>query len=144
MDSAAWVLDLLTAPATPLYGMLLIVSVMAWRASVQGFPAIILALVERRRATAAEKAADWERLRDEVKRLSAENEQCHEDLAKERECRHRDVSALRDDLNAAKGRIAELEGYMMGAGKANQEAAGIVAIERINRAIDKDKGGGGE
>jgi hypothetical protein len=119
MDSARWIVDLLTSPATPLYGMLLIVGVMAWRVSVQGLPAIMLAFVERRRVTAAEKAADWDRLRDEVKR---QGDEIREVRANEQDCQRK--------LNDALRRLATIEGFQVGRGEGHNEAQVILSAER--------------
>lgn len=79
---------------------------------------------ESRRDRASIEAGQYERMDARVQYLEQREAECQEKL----------TDAVR--------RIAELEGYMMGAGKANQEAAGIVAIERIGRALDKGKGDG--
>lgn len=86
------------------------------------------ALLERRKAIAAEKEADWTRIRAEVTRyvdrlaaVERHDEECQR------------------QLNEALRRLAEVEGYMMGQGKARQDAATIVATERL---LDRDKEGG--
>lgn len=78
--------------------------------------------ISYRRAKAEEKAADWSRLRDHCNFLMAAEETC------------------RSELNDVKGRLATLEGYMAGQGRAYQEAAGINALERLGRN-DKKPGG---
>lgn len=92
-------------------------------------PAIMERLNERRRDRAAIEGDQYERMDARLQRLEQSEE----------ECQHKLVDALR--------RIAELEGYNIGQGMARQEAAVIVATERIAGAIDKkngDKGGNGK
>lgn len=83
-----------------------------------GAPAMFQQWIAYKRAKAEEKAADWSRLRDHCNFLMQAEEKC------------------RSELNDVKGRLANLEGYMAGQGRASQEAAGIVAIERLK---DRDK-----
>lgn len=85
-----------------------------------GAPAMFEQWVALRRANAEEKAADWSRLRDENKRL---DDRCIRLEAAEERCRI--------ELSSVKERLSTLEGYMAGQGRASQEAAGIVAIERL-------------
>lgn len=113
MDSARWIVDLLTSPATPAWGVFLIVAVFAWRASVAGFPAIILSLVERSKAKAAAKEADWTRLRDE--RNTA--------------VQSRDAWMLR--AIAAEGQQARLEAIDLGQGEVRNQQATEAAYERL-------------
>lgn len=49
----------------------------------------------------------------------------------------------RKELAETERRVAELEGFMMGQGKARQDAANIVAVERLTdaRARDEEKKG---
>lgn len=74
-----------------------------------------------RRAKAEEKAADWTRLRDHCNFLMDAEERC------------------RTELNDVKSRLATLEGYMAGQGKASQEAAGVIALERLGRQKNPEK-----
>lgn len=78
-----------------------------------GAPAMLDRWLAWRAAKAAEKAADWSRLRDEVIRLSEAEHRCRNELA--------DVTR----------RLATLEGYNIGRGKAVQEASTIVAVDRL-------------
>ena len=88
-----------------------------------GAPAMFQQWIAYKRAKAEEKAADWSRLRDHCNFLMSAEENC------------------RSELNEVKGRLATLEGYMAGQGRASQEAAGIVAIERMEASHRKtDKG----
>lgn len=80
-----------------------------------GAPAMFEQWIAYKRAKAEEKAADWSRLREHCSFLMEAEERC------------------RVELNEVKSRLASLEGYMAGQGKASQEAAGIVAIERLTK-----------
>lgn len=95
------------------------------------WPLIMDKLNEQRRDGAAEKAADWTRLRDEVNRLSEAEKQCRRDYA-ELHRQHMDVIE----------RLTSLEGYMAGQGKASQEAAGVIALERVERNHKKSDNSG--
>lgn len=105
----------------------------AWTATViiallvlrmwNGAPAMFEQWISYKRAKAEEKAADWQRLREHCAFLMLAEENC------------------RTELNDVKSRLATLEGYMAGQGRAHQEAAGIVAIERLGRN-DKKPGDG--
>lgn len=85
-----------------------------------GAPAMFEQWIAYKRAKAEEKAADWQRLRDHCAFLMLAEENC------------------RSELNDVKGRLANLEGYMAGQGRAHQEAAGVIALERL-RENDKPK-----
>lgn len=87
-----------------------------------GAPAMFQQWIAYRRAKAEEKAADWSRLRDHCSFLMEAEERC------------------RSELNEVKSRLATLEGYMAGQGRASQEAAGVVALERMNRNDRKPDG----
>lgn len=127
VQSAAWTITAL-------------VMLFVWR-MWNGAPAMFAQWIAYRRAVAEEKAAHWNRLQDEIARLSAAERKCREDfdgLHKNFLQRgHEHASELAD----LKAQIAEMRGYFAGYGKASQEAAGIVALERLK---DKDgpKGGG--
>lgn len=98
-----------------------------------GAPAMFAQWIAYRRAKAEEKAAHWNRLQQEIARL---DESAKESRAAEARCN--------EELYGVKTRLATLEGYQAGYGRAAQEAAGIVAIERLNKAEKPDgpKGGG--
>lgn len=96
-------------PWTPLYVGMLAVAVAAWRV----LPGVMERINERSRDRASIEAAQFERMDARLQRLEASEERCRADLAQ------------------AAHRIAELEGYMMGQGQARQEAANIVAVERL-------------
>lgn len=93
------------------------------------FPRWRLSANETRRDAAAERAGDFTRIRDEVdrldkrvRRLEAENEECHSNLAD------------------ATRRIAELEGYNLGKGEAREHAQLIVSADRQERAKPPPQG----
>lgn len=91
-----------------------------------GAPAMFEQWIAWRRARAEHKAAEWGRLLNENKRI---DERCIRLEAAEERCR--------SELIEVKERLASLEGYMAGQGRASQEAAGIVAIERLGRDGEK-------
>lgn len=87
-----------------------------------GGPAMFGQWIEYRKSIHAEKSSDWTRLREEIDRLSKSEKQCREDFAA-LHSQHMDLSR----------RIAELEGYQIGQGRASQEAAGVIALERLKK-----------
>lgn len=93
-----------------------------------GAPAMFAQWIAYRTHKASEKAAHWNRLQVEIARLSEA----------ERKCRA-DFDELHDGFVKVKAEIAELRGYQAGYGRASQEAAGVVAIERLG---DGPRGGG--
>jgi hypothetical protein len=117
--------------------LVVLVFILLWR-GWQYVPAIITAWSARRKALADEKDADWTRIRGEAKLYADEAHRYSDRLAaverREDECREQ----LRDALH----RLAQVEGFMMGQGKARQEAANIVAIERLTDKQNGDKGEG--
>jgi chromosome segregation ATPase len=86
-------------------------------------PAIMERLNERRRDRASIEGEQYARMDQRTRHLE---DRCDELERREDECR--------TELNIAKGRIAELEGYMTGQGKARQDAAGIVALDRLENS----------
>lgn len=80
-----------------------------------GAPAMFEQWIAYKRAKAEEKAAAYNQLREHCSFLIEAEERC------------------RVELNDVKGRLATLEGYMAGQGRASQEAAGVVALERLER-----------
>lgn len=103
--------QLLLTPATPLWFGLLMASVYVYRHS----PDMLRAFAEWAKARAVIKGDRLDRAHSRLDRLEDREEECQRQLA----------DALR--------RLAEVEGYMMGQGKARQDAAGIVALERLER-----------
>jgi hypothetical protein len=85
-----------------------------------GAPAMFQQWIEWRRLVAAAKTADWDRRGEELARL---DERCIRLEEAEQTCR--------EELANAKGRIAVLEGYQIGQGMAAQQAAGVVALDRL-------------
>lgn len=105
----------------------LVVLLLAWRGWPH-VPAIMSAWVARRQAIQAAKDADWVRIRDEATRL---DERCQRLEESEERCR--------EELRDVKDRLAQVEGFMIGQGHARQDAARIVAVERL-----EDKKGEGK
>lgn len=118
----------------------MVVVLVAWR-GWQHVPAIVSAWTQRRQAILAERMADWDRRGDEIERLIKRVDQLEHN---EQDCQEK--------LRTALGRLAQVEGFMMGQGKARQDAAGIVAAERLGnargradqRALDRDDEGSGK
>lgn len=104
IQSAAW-----TATA-----IFMLLAVRLW----SGTPAMFQQWIAYRSHQAEAKLADWNRLREEIKRLSEAEERCRRDYG--------DLYAQHMDMVR---RIAELEGYMTGQNKASQEAAEIATLE---------------
>lgn len=93
-----------------------------------GAPAMFGKWIEWRVAKAAEKAADWTRLRGEIDRYGTRIEYLEQ---REEECQRK--------LAEAEGRIAKLEGYEQGRGEARQETAVLRSAERIVKRKDEGK-----
>lgn len=92
-------------------------------------PALMGRWIEWRQAKAAEKAADWTRLRDEIDRLWDE---CASLRKAVKECEEREGEWMHRAIAA--------EAALIGGGKARQEAARIVATERIADSKKRDAG----
>jgi hypothetical protein len=92
----------------------LVICLLVWR-MWNGAPQWLDRWLEWQKIKNAKKAADWDRLRDEIIRLSEGEQRCRQELA--------DVTR----------RLAILEGYEIGRGRADQEAARIVAVERLGK-----------
>lgn len=116
LESAAWIV----------VALIFLLVVRMWN----GAPALLEQWILYKQTKAAEKLSDWNRLRDEIKRLSDSEQQCRRDFQQ----LHRDYLDLRNEL-------ADLRGYLAGQGRASQEAAGIVAIERLGRDDKKSRNG---
>lgn len=125
-------LNLILSTRNGVWATFLVVVLLAWR-GWQYVPSIMSAWTARRQAILAERMADWDRRGDEIERLTKRVDQLEHN---EQDCQVK--------LRGALGRLAEMEGYMMGQGKARQDAAGIVAIERLTKDRDgeRDEGGG--
>lgn len=112
LESAAWAA----------VAMLFLLVVRMWN----GAPAIMETWILYKQSREAAKAGDWHRLREEIRRLSESEERCR-----------RDYQQLHRQHMEVIERLSALEGYMAGQGKASQEAAGIVALERLKDKKDK-------
>jgi septal ring factor EnvC (AmiA/AmiB activator) len=114
----AWI----TSAAPPMYALALGCAVLA----VRFYPHWKQKWTEARTAEDAIVGNQWKRFQDEIDRLVNRitdiEKKCDRLEASEERCK--------SDLADAKRRIAELEGYDEGQGRARQEAAGIVARER--------------
>lgn len=115
----------LTSPAPPIWAAVIAAAVLVIRA----FPSWKQRWTEARTAEDAITGHQWTRLTGEIGRL---DERVQTLEKSEERCR--------EELADAKNRIAELEGYNIGVGKSRQEAADIVARERLaDRAIRNRK-----
>lgn len=92
-----------------------------------GLPQLLDKWLAYRTARAAEKAADWTRLRDEIERLQA---WCSELQKEVDECRRREGEWM--------ARAIAAEAAHLGFGEAHQEAQRILSAE-INLDADKNK-----
>ncbi len=108
----AWI----TSAAPPAYALLLGCAVLA----VRFFPVWKQKWTEARTADDAIVGNQWKRFQEEITRLDGR-------CARLEESEERCQAALSD----ATRRIAELEGYEIGKGRAAQEAQGIVSAERL-------------
>lgn len=99
----------------------------------KGWPAIMGRLNERRRDAAAEEAGDWARIRAERDQARAERDRIHALWIK---CEEEKMAAL--------SRAVTAEAALQGIGRAREEAAAIVAVERLHDAAKTNgpKGGG--
>lgn len=114
--------------------ILFIICLFVWRMWNSG-PAIGETWILWQQTKAAEKVSDWTRLRDEIRRLSEAEQQCRSDYA----FLHTQHMELHKQYSELHSRITHLEAYYAGQGRASQEAAGIVAIERMKDREGKDK-----
>ena len=102
---------------------------MAAVALFKAWPGIMERINERQRDAEAEKAGDWARLRDEIKRLDA---RCDHLQGEVDDCRKREGEWM--------SRAIAAEAFQMGQGDALQDAARIVAIERLTDASKREDG----
>lgn len=102
-------------------------------AAVKISPAWVARMNERARDKAQERNEDWNRLREEIgrlaKRVGTLEETCDMLSRKVRECEAREISWMR--------RAIQAEAALMGQGEAKQEAARIVAVDRLMDKEDK-------
>lgn len=96
--------------------ILALVAMRVW----SGLPQLLDKWLAWRTAKAEERSADWRRLREEIIRLSEAEKRCREDYA-----------ALHAKHMEVIERLTALEAYHLGQGRASQEAAGIIALERM-------------
>ena len=101
------------------------------------WPAIMARINERKRDAHVEKSSDWQRLRDEIKRLDARIDAL---LGRCDELQH-EVDACRQREHEWMRRAIAAEAFQLGQGEARQDAANIVAVERI---VDPNKHKGPE
>ena len=109
---------------------------MAFVAMFKIWPLIMARINERRRDTASEKASDWERLRDEVGRLSGRVEALERKVD---DC-ERERDAERTRANAAEAELIRFRAYHEGTGQGRQTAQMIVSTERTKGGA-KQRGG---
>ena len=88
-------------------------------------------VTEARASDDALVGAQWTRFQNEIARLVTRVGDLEDKYQRLEESEQR----CREELADAKGRIAELEGYNIGTGSARQEAAGIVAAERLGKDV---------
>lgn len=105
-------------PWTPVYIALLGVLVAAWRV----LPGIMERINERQRDRAMIEADQYQRMDARLQRLEASEERCRQELA--------DLHAER---NVDRGRIAELEGYLLGRGVALNEEQRDISAKRLRK-----------
>lgn len=120
-----------------------VIMLFVWR-MWNGAPAMFAQWIAYKRARAEEKSAHWNRLQSEIGRLSDAERRCRDDYNQLHQSFIDRGNSHAAEIADLKTQIAEMRGYFAGYGKASQEAAGIVAIERLKSATDKDgpKGGG--
>jgi hypothetical protein len=127
-DSARWIIDLLVNPATPLYGMLLIVGVMAWRAAVAGFPGIISSLLQWRDSSTKTRRTEIERLEARCERLEDRDDECR-----------RELTEVRDTLADEQAARKRLEAIMLGIGEGKQMVQAGLSADRAEERATADK-----
>lgn len=113
-------LDRILSVRNGVWSCFLVLCMVAWRGWPH-IPAIITAWATRRAAINAEKHADWTRRGDELHRLVGRVDHLEE---REEDCQNKLRQALEE--------LAQMRGYAFGHGKARQDAAGIIALERAD------------
>jgi hypothetical protein len=93
-----------------------------------GAPAILDKWLAWKAAKAAERSADWDRLRAEINRL---DDRCDHLQGEVDECRRREGEWMQRAISA--------EAYQLGEGAARQEAQRIISTERQIDADRKDR-----
>ena len=130
-------LDSIFSIRNGVWSLVVLVIATIWR----GWPAFLGSWVARRKALAEEKAADWVRLRDEVKRylerlteVEGRHAQCEADLRAEREARINAIAALNDALAGERAERMRLERLMFAEGEIRQSKAAVQAELRADPA----------
>lgn len=123
------VFDRIFSAAAGVWTLVCLAAVALFRA----WPLILERHNERRRDNAVEKAGDWDRIRSE------------RDVAREERDLVRDRWAeCQAELNAERAAHMKLRAYHEGLGEARQDAARIVAAERLIEANKKNGNGSGK
>lgn len=125
--------NILRAPATPLWIFALATVAMFFKT----YPLIVARLTERKVAEDGIAGNQWKRFQDEIERLAKRVEVLE---GRCRELQHEVEECHRERAEERAGRLAA-EAQLVGRGNAQQEAAGIVAAERLadRAARDKDR-----
>lgn len=112
----------------------------AWTAVMGLFAHFLRARNERLRDSVTEKASDWTRLRDEIKRLDDRIDQllhrCDHLQNEVDECRKREAEWM--------SRAIAAEAFQLGEGEALQAAQRILSAEREGTRKKSGNGGAGE
>src|SRR5574341_58763 len=132
-DVTVW--DILTAAgATGSFAVLCLLAARIW----SGLPNFMDRWLALKAARAAEKAADWTRMRDllkdqggEIHRLSEAEKQCRADYAE----LHGEFMDLSKEVATLRGEVATRVGYQIGRGEAAQD----VTIIESSKRLSKDK-----
>lgn len=127
----AW--DILTAASvTGSFAVLCLVAVRVW----SGLPNFMDRWLALKAARAAEKAADWTRMRDLIKDQGGEikriNSRCTAVEEAEQKCRE-ELVVTKADLADKELRIARLEGYQIGRGEAAQQVTILESTKRMTK-----------
>lgn len=102
-------------------------------AVVRAWPAIMAKVNEAKRDTAAEKAGDWTRLREEIVRLDERLDKLQIE-----------VDACHDEKGEWMARAIKAEALVQAKGEIRQRAAAVVASDRLARKAEEGGGGGGK
>lgn len=133
MANATNVWNILTAAgATGSFAVLCLVAVRIW----SGLPNFMDRWLALKAARAAEKAADWSRMRDllsdqggEITRLSEAEKQCRADYAE----LHGKCMSLSEEVASLRREVAKHEGYNIGRGAASQDLTILESAKRLSK-----------